>query len=117
MKPFFVQVDINPNLYIKDPGASSLGRKIVKHSVELIDEIGLDDFTFKKLAALIDCSEASVYRYFENKHHLFVYLLNWYWEWMSARIEINTMNIEDASRRLQIALDMIVDSVGQRMQI
>ena len=117
MRPFFVQLEINPNLYLNDPQKTKLGRKIIEQSVLLIDEIGLEQFNFKKLAASISSSEASVYRYFENKHHLFVYLLNWYWEWMSARIDLNTLNISDPNHRLRVALGIIVDTANKNMAI
>jgi AcrR family transcriptional regulator len=117
MKPFFVQLEINPNLYLNDPQKTKLGRKIIEQSVLLIDEIGLEQFNFKKLAEAISSSEASVYRYFENKHHLFVYLLNWYWEWMIARIDLNTLNIIDPNHRLRVALGIIVDTANKNMAI
>lgn len=53
-------------------------------------------------------TEASVYRYFENKHYLLIYLVSWYWEWVNYLIDINVMNIEDAKRRLQIIIETIV---------
>lgn len=117
MKSFFVQLEINDKLYLKDPQKSKLGRKIIEHSVLLIDEIGLEKFNFKKLATAIPSSEASIYRYFENKHNLFVYLLNWYWEWMIARIELNTLNIRDPKRKLQLVLGIIVDTANRNMDI
>lgn len=117
MKTFFVQLDINQNLFLKDPQKTKLGKKIIEQSVILIDEIGLEQFTFKKLAETIPSAEASIYRYFENKHHLFVYLLNWYWEWMIARIDLNTMNIPDPSKRLKVALGIIVDTANKNMAI
>ena len=117
MKPFYVHIKINANLFLKDPQQTRLGRKIIEHSVLLIDKIGLEQFTFKKLAAVISSSEATIYRYFENKHHLLVYLLNWYWEWMIIRIELNTMNISDASQKLKIALGIIVDTANRNTAI
>ena len=117
MRPFFVQLEINTNLFLKDPRKTQLGRKIVEQSVYLIDDIGLEQFTFKKLAEAIPASEASIYRYFENKHHLFVYLLNWYWEWMIARIELNCLNLADPAHRLQVALGIISDTAHKNMAI
>ncbi len=117
MSSFFVKLEIHPNLYLKDPQASKLGRKIIEHSVLLIDQIGLEKFNFKKLATVILSSEASIYRYFENKHNLFVYLLNWYWEWMIARLELNTINITDPKRKLNMALDIIIDTANRNMEV
>jgi len=117
MSTFFVQLEINPNLYLKDPQKSRLGRKIINHSVLLIDKIGLEKFNFKKLAKVIPSSEATIYRYFENKHKLFVYLLNWYWEWMIARLDLNTLNIIDPKRKLYMTFDVIVDTANRNMAI
>lgn len=119
MNALFLSIDlkINPNLHLKNPQQTDLGKKIIEHSVNLIDEIGLEQFTFKKLAEVIESTEASIYRYFENKHQLFVYLLNWYWEWMMIRIDLNTMNISNPTKRLKIALGIIVDTAKRNTDI
>lgn len=111
------QLEINQNLYLKNPQDSKLGRKIIEHSVILIDELGLEQFNFKKLAKHIGSTEASIYRYFENKHKLFVYLLNWYWEWMIARIKLSTLNIADPKMKLKVALGIIIDTANRNMDI
>ena len=105
-----IQVKLNEKLYKRDPQETKLGRQILHHSIFLIDEIGIEDFTFKKLADRIDSTEASIYRYFENKHLLLVYLLCWYWEWMKFRIEFYTANLDDPIQRLRIIIDTIVDT-------
>ena len=112
-----IHININPNLYAKDPQTTGLGRKIIVQSVLIMDEIGLEQFTFRKLAQKIDSTESSIYRYFENKHQLFVYLLNWYWEWIMARIEFNTMNIDTPEKRLRIVLDVIVNNANKHMNM
>jgi AcrR family transcriptional regulator len=117
METFFVNLKINPSLYVKDPLQTDLGKKIIESSVDLIDEIGLEPFTFKKLAHEIGSTEASIYRYFENKHQLFVYLLNWFWEWMSIRIDLNTLNMSDPGEKLQRALHVIVDTANVNSSI
>jgi AcrR family transcriptional regulator len=76
------KIQINDKIYVKDPETSDLGRKILEQSIILIDEIGFDNFTFKKLGEKIGSNESSIYRYFENKHKLLVYLSSWYWSWM-----------------------------------
>lgn len=112
-----INIKVNENLFNKDPQSSTLGKKIIEHSVLMIDDMGLEQFTFKKLAKEIKSTEASVYRYFENKHQLFVYLLNWYWEWLIARIELNTLNIHDAEQRLRIVLGVIVDAAKRNSEV
>lgn len=104
-----LDIAINGNLYVRDPQATKLGRKIIKESVLIIDAIGLEQFTFKKLAAKINSTETSIYRYFENKHQVFVYLLNWYWEWVWHRLEFNNMNITNPVDKLKIAMGIISD--------
>lgn len=105
-----IQIKLNEKLYLRDPQDTKLGRRIIEHSILLIDQIGFEDFTFKKLADRIESTEASIYRYFENKHLLLLYLLCWYWEWVKFRIEFHTANIADASQKLRIALETIIDS-------
>lgn len=112
-----IQMKLNEKLYLRDPQDTKLGRKIIQYSILLIDEIGFEDFNFKKLAQRIGSTEASVYRYFENKHLLLVYLLSWYWEWMKFRIDYNTMNITDPRRKLRIAISAIVDTTRRNTSI
>ena len=87
------KIQINPKIFVKDPETSTLGKKIVEHSILLIDEIGFDNFTFKKLGDRIGSNESSLYRYFENKHKLLIYLSSWYWSWMEYKLVFTTSNI------------------------
>ena len=90
--PPFVQIQIDERVFIKDPNASGLGKKIIEHSIHLIDALGFEAFTFAKLAERIDCTEAAIYRYFENKHKLLIYHLTWYWRWMEYQLMLNARN-------------------------
>jgi len=105
-----IKLEINPNIFLRDPQETELGQRIVQHGILMIDELGFESFTFKKLAEGIGSTEASVYRYFENKHALLVYLVNWYWEWMKFRISFHTMNVSDPIKRLKTTLRVIVDT-------
>ncbi len=106
-----IQFTINPNLFLRDPLETKLGKRIIKHGIELMDEIGLESFTFKKLATAMGSTEASIYRYFENKHLFLTYLLSWYWEWVKFRIDFNSMNVTDPQERLKIVIKTIVDTI------
>ena len=108
-----LQLMMNENLYLRDPQDTDLGRKIVQESIGMIDELGFEKFTFKKLAIQIDSTEASIYRYFENKHRLLVYLIAWYWNWIEYRIDFGTQNIEDPKRKLEIALMILGEKKQQ----
>ncbi len=104
-----LQLLMNENLFVRDPQETELGRKIIEESIRMIDELGFEKFTFKKLAIRIDSTEASVYRYFENKHRLLVYLIAWYWNWLEYRIDFGTQNITDPKKKLKIALNLVTE--------
>lgn len=106
--PVTFQIKLSDELFLRDPQQTKLGHKIIEHGIVLIDSHGFESFTFKKLAEQIGSTEASIYRYFVNKHYLFVYLVSWYWEWMRFRIEMQTMNIQDARERMKIAIQALV---------
>lgn len=106
-----IKIQVNPKIYIKDPETSGLGRKIIKEGISLIDEIGFDNFTFKKLGERIGSNESSIYRYFENKHKLLVYLSSWYWAWMEYRIVFATTNITDPWAKLQNAIALVTEKI------
>ncbi|NNE28829.1 MAG: TetR/AcrR family transcriptional regulator, partial [Saprospiraceae bacterium] len=74
----------------------------------LIDKLGFEAFNFKKLANAMSSTEASVYRYFENKHFLLIYLVSWYWQWVDYLIDVNTMNIPDPKKKLKIIIKTFV---------
>ena len=103
-----IKISLNDGLYLKEPQDSKLGRNIIKHSILMIDKFGFESFTFKKLAEEIKSTEASIYRYFENKHLLLLFLVNWYWEWVSYLIGINTINVENPKKKLKIIIHSFV---------
>lgn len=105
-----IKISLNEGLYLKEPQDSKLGRRIIQSSILLIDEFGFESFNFKKLATEIGSTEASIYRYFENKHLLLLFLVSWYWEWVSYLITINTMNVEDPKRKLRIIIHSFVSA-------
>lgn len=106
-----INLELPDNLYLRNPEQTELGRKIVDYGIQLIDELGLEKFTFKKLANAIGSTEASVYRYFENKHKLLIYLVAWYWSYVEYMIDYQTHNIDDPVKQLQFALQVLADSV------
>ena len=108
-----ISITLNRGLYLKDPQGSLLGRDIIRHSIILIDELGFEAFTFKKLARRMKSTEASVYRYFENKHRLLLYLVAWYWEWVSYIIDVHSMNVEDPKQRLRIVIQAFLHATKE----
>lgn len=111
MKNLHIQIDVRPELYSKNPDSSELGRKIISNSISLINEIGFELFTFKKLGLQIKSPESSIYRYFENKHKLLMYLTSWYWTWTEYRLAFATTNIDSPKTRLDKAIDLLTKPV------
>ena len=107
-----VQIKISEKCFLKDPDTTDLGRKIIENSILLIDELGFENFTFKKLAERIESTEASVYRYFENKHKLLLYLVSWYWSWMEYRLTFDFHNVVDPIAKLKIFIHSITTPVN-----
>jgi len=102
-----VKIIINNKIYVKDPESSDLGKKIIQKSILMIHEIGFEKFTFKKLGDEISSTESSIYRYFENKHKLLLYLASWYWGWLEYQLVFSTNNIPDAKQRIIKAIEVI----------
>ncbi len=115
----FILTDISipEGLSLKDPLQSKLGRKIISNSIILLDEIGFEAFTFRKLAKKMESNETTLYRYFENKHLLLLYLVVWYWNWVSYLIDYNTKNITDPDRKLDLIIDNFVDATKENPSV
>ncbi|GMN09819.1 TetR/AcrR family transcriptional regulator [Croceitalea sp. MTPC9] len=106
-----VKIAINDKIYVKDPESSDLGKRIIQHSILMIDEIGFESFTFKKLGSKIDSNESSIYRYFENKHKLLVYLTSWYWGWLEYQLVFATNSITDVNEKLKRAIEIVSKTI------
>ena len=114
---FQLSFKVNEHIYLRDPESSELGKQIVKNAIDLIYELGFEHFTFKKLAAKMSTTEASIYRYFENKHRLLLYILNWYWSYMEFLVDFTIQNILDPKEKLTKIITLFTkslpESVGQ----
>ncbi len=106
-----IKIQVNDKIYLKDPETSILGKKIIEHSIVLINEIGFEEFTFKKLGELIGSNESSIYRYFESKHKLLVYLSSWYWSWMEYRLVFATTNVSNSFEKLKKAITIVTEKI------
>lgn len=106
-----LQIKMNEALFIRNPEQSELGKNIIQHSVQLIYKNGFEAFTFKKLAEDIGTTEAGIYRYFENKHNLLVYLTAWYWGWFEFQISYHTNNIKDPTVKLKRVIKLLATTV------
>ncbi len=107
------KIVIQESIYNKDPESSDLGKRIIKHSIELIDKIGFDAFTFKKLGVEIGSNESSIYRYFDNKHKLLIYLSSWYWAWLEYQLVIETHSITNPVEKLKKAIEITTKTIKE----
>ncbi len=104
-------ISVNDKLYVKNPETSELGKKIIEQSIILIDEIGFENFTFKKLGERIGSNESSIYRYFESKHKLMLYLSSWYWGWIEYKLVFATNNIYNPFEKLRKGIQIVTEKV------
>lgn len=100
---------LNEKLYLRDPQHTELGQKIIQESIRLVDTLGFEQFTFKKLADSIESTEASIYRYFENKHRLLLYLTAWYWNWIEYRIDLLTLPNQKPEEKIKCSLRILAE--------
>jgi hypothetical protein len=106
-----VQIKMNEKLFLRDPEQSELGKKIIQNSIQLIYKNGFEAFTFKKLAVDIGSTETGIYRYFENKHRLLIYLTAWYWSWLEYQVIFQTNNIQDPVVKLKMTINLLATTV------
>lgn len=102
---------VSRSAFVKDPFTTNLGQRIVVDGTRLLKDIGFEVFTFKKLAQHIDSTEASIYRYFTNKHMFLVFLSNLYWTWLKEHIHQLAFNGQTHSERLEKAIRLIASGV------
>ena len=113
MENLNLQIKIKSTLFVKDPESSTLGRDIIAKSIEMINTLGFESFTFKKLGDAIGSNESSIYRYFANKHMLVIYLINWYWSWMDYKIVLHTSSLNNAEEKIKKSIELLVAEAKQ----
>lgn len=96
-----ISFSVNEKLFKKNPEESLIGKEIVSNSIELIKTLGIENFTFRKLGAKINHTEATIYRYFENKQMLLLYIVNWYWLYIDFLIDFKIQNQDDPKQKIK----------------
>ncbi len=112
-----LHIKMNPNLFVRDPESSELGRNIVKHSVLMIYELGFEEFTFKKLSQQIGTTEASIYRYFENKHRILTYITTWFWTWLEYQLIFHTNNMTSSKQKIETIIKMLTYQLDDKFSL
>lgn len=106
-----LQFSIQPSekLALRNPESTRLGRQIVREGLLLMHQLGYEHFTFKKLAEMIGTTEASIYRYFENKHRLLLYFLTWYWNFLEFSVLHSLQNLSDPAQKIRKAIEILTN--------
>lgn len=113
MERLSIKIAVNPELYNKNPDSSELGKRIVCKSIEMMEQMGFKAFTFKKLGVAIGSNESSIYRYFDSKHALLLFLFNWYWRWTEYRLVFSTQALDNAEDKLRLAIKLLTREITQ----
>ncbi|MBK9581932.1 MAG: helix-turn-helix transcriptional regulator [Saprospiraceae bacterium] len=115
MEPYLFRfsANIKTDIFLKDPETSQIGTAIINQSIDLINEIGFEEFNFKKLSARIGTTEATIYRYFENKHKLLLYITSWYWCWVEYQLVLHNTNITDPQVQLKNTIKVLATPTAQ----
>lgn len=108
-----LKIAVPEKIYVKDPESSNLGKRIVEHGILLINDIGFDSFTFKKLGIVIGSNESSIYRYFESKHKFLLYLSSWYWAWIEYQLVFETHSLSNSKEKLSKAVDIVCRTIKE----
>ncbi|AWV96970.1 TetR/AcrR family transcriptional regulator [Arcticibacterium luteifluviistationis] len=101
-------IKLNEKLYLKDPNSTPIGEKIVKEGLKMLSEKGYENFTFKKLSKEIPTTEATIYRYFENKHKLLIYLVDWYWAFLEFQVTFHLNSVAEPKDKIKKIIDLLV---------
>ena len=113
MEQLLIKINVSSDFYLKSPDESALGRTIVATSIELIHQLGFEAFTIKKLSTKIGSPESSIYRYFESKHMILVYLIQWYWTWIEYRLVFGLNNLASPELKLTKAIQMLTETIEE----
>lgn len=106
-----ISIEVNSSIFLKNPTETTLGKKIIFHSIALFNKLGFEEFNFKKLAKEMESTEASVYRYFENKYKLLSYLVAWYWDYMHFVLLMDSRNVKLPLDKLHIMITSLINSL------
>lgn len=93
-------IEPDPGLALRDL-SSPMGTRILTEGLALMNAIGLEAFTFKKLAERMGSTEVTVYHYFANKQRLLQYYFQLYWLWLATHCQQEGRSLRDPWERLR----------------
>ena len=80
---------------------------ILQAALQLFAERGYHGTAVPEVASLAGVGTGTIYRYFESKHKLLLYLTSWYWGWMEYKLIFSLANIKSPDDRLGIAIELL----------
>lgn len=107
MGPVEFRFRLNENLFLRNPDDTASGRLILQQGLSLMLEIGFEAFTFRKLAEKAGITEATVYKYFSNKHRLLQYYFDLYWVWMKELGSLETSRHQHPEQKVRCLIDLL----------
>lgn len=113
---FQIRIQASESLALRDPEDTTLGRNIVRQGLVLMHQLGFEHFTFKKLADEMNTTEASIYRYFENKHRLLLYLLTWYWNYLEYLVVFSLQNMSEPEQKIKKVIDLLIHDLPDGLE-
>jgi AcrR family transcriptional regulator len=111
-----LKIPLNQAIFLRDPEENETGRSILTTGAKLMAELGLEEFTFRKLAAQINCTEANVYHYFKNKQRLLLYYTDLYWSWLDQQVYLMGLEFKDPVALLNEALMLLTTFPERTLQ-
>ena len=110
---YSLRFKVNEKIYVRDPEGTEMGKQIVKHAIDQIYSLGFEQFTFKKLATEMNTTEATIYRYFENKHRLLLYILNWYWSYLEYLVVFQLEPLSSSRQKLEQMVRLLTNALPE----
>lgn len=111
-----LKIALNEALYLRNPVENETGRNILVAGAQLMDDLGLEEFTFRKLAAQIRCTEANIYHYFKNKQRLLLYFTDLYWSWLDQQLYLMSLEQRDPVQQLDEAILLLTTFPERTLQ-
>ncbi len=111
---YTLRFKVNEKIFVRDPEGTEMGKQIVKHAIDQIYTLGFEQFTFKKLALEMGTTEATIYRYFENKHRLLLYILNWYWSYLEYLVVFQLQPLTDSRAKLEQLVKLLTHALPEQ---
>ncbi len=93
-------IEPDPGLALREL-STPMGARILEEGLALMNELGLESFTFKKLAERMGSTEVTIYHYFANKQRLLQYYFQMYWLWLATYCQEEGRNQKDPMDRLR----------------